>query len=317
MARVVFLGTPEYGVPVLEALAAEHQVVAVVTQPDRAAGRGRRLVPPPVKVAAGALGIEVLQPRGMRRENETVVRLRDLGADVFVLAAFGQILRRHVLEIPPHGVLGVHASLLPRWRGAAPVAAAILAGDQETGVTLMRTDEGMDTGDIIAQRALPIAPDDTTGTLTDRLAHLGAGLVIDTLSAWIAGEISPRPQDEALATFAPQLEKGQGRIDWAQPAETIARQVRAYNPWPVAHTTWQGRLLRILAAKPIAGPEDAPDPGAAPGTVVEMPGGVAVVCGRGLLALWEVQAEGKRAMDAGAFARGQRGLVGSVLGGAA
>ena len=312
MARVVFLGTPEYGVPVLEALAAHHEVLAVVTQPDMPAGRGRRLAPPPVKVAAEALGIEVLQPRGMRRENETVARLRALGADVFVLAAFGQILRRHVLGIPPHGVLGVHASLLPRWRGAAPVAAAILAGDEETGVTLMHTDEGMDTGDIVAQRAVRIAPDDTTGTLTERLAHLGAEMVIDTLPAWLAGEITPRPQDEALATFAPQLAKEQGRIDWAQPAEAIARQVRAYHPWPVAHTTWRGRLLRILAAEPLPGEADA-----VPGAVVGAPGGVAVACGGGLLALREVQVEGKRAMEAGAFARGQRDLVGSVLGGEA
>ncbi len=312
MARVVFLGTPEYGVPVLEALADHHEVVAVVTQPDRTGGRGRKVLSPPVKVAAESKGIEVLQPRGMRRENQTVRRLRGLGADVFVLAAFGQILRRHVLEIPPHGVLGVHASLLPRWRGAAPVAAAILAGDETTGVTLMRTDEGMDTGEVIVQRELPIAPDDTTGALTDKLARLGAQLVIDTLPAWLAGEIAPQPQHEALATYAPPLEKEQGRVDWTQPAEVIARQVRAYNPWPVAHTTWEGRLFRILAAEVLP---EAPD--ASPGTVVETAGGVAVVTGRGLLALRVVQAAGKRAMDAEAFARGQRGFVGSLLGGEA
>lgn len=315
MARVVFLGTPEYGVPVLRALAAEHEVLAAVTQPDRPAGRGRGLLAPPVKEAAQALEIEVLQPRTLRRENEATARLRALRADVFVLAAYGLILREHVLSIPPHGVVGVHASLLPRWRGAAPVAAAILAGDASTGVTLMQTDAGMDTGAIIAQRAIPIGPHATAASLTERLAHLGAGLVVEALPGWLRGEVTPRPQDEALATDAPPLTKALGAVDWAHPAEAIDRQVRAYTPWPGAYTHWRGQPLRLLAVEPYpdAAVSAALPPDAAPGTVVPADDGAAVVTGRGLLLLKEVQAAGKRPMRAAEFIRGQRGFLGSVL----
>jgi len=172
----------------------------------------------------------VLQPAGLRPENAATTRLSALGADVWVLAAYGVLLREEVLSIPPHGVIGVHASLLPRWRGAAPVAAAILAGDAITGVTLMRTDAGMDTGPVIAARTLAIEPEDTTATLTGRLAELGAALVVDTLPAWLSGEAVPVPQDETLATVAPPLRKDQGWIDWRQPAEVIARQVPAFTP---------------------------------------------------------------------------------------
>ncbi len=312
MARVVFLGTPEYGVPILRALAAHHEVLAAVTQPDRPAGRGRgQPRPSPVKEAARSLGIEVLQPAGLRRRNAATARLRELGADVFVLAAYGLILREHVLAIPPRGVIGVHASLLPRWRGAAPVAAAILAGDAATGVTLMRTDLGMDTGPIIAQRALPIAPLDTAATLTARLAELGAALLIDTLPGWLAGEIAPVRQDDALATVAPPLCKEQGEVDWTLPAERIARQVRAYTPWPGTATRWRGNALRVLAAAPLcAAPGGA---GQVPGTVVAAGGGVAVATGEGALLLSEVQVAGKRPLALAEFLRGARGFIGSVL----
>ncbi len=313
MARVVFLGTPEYGVPVLRALAAEHEVLAAVTQPDRPAGRGRGLLAPAVKEAAQALGIEVLQPRTLRRENAATARLRALRADVFVLAAYGLILREHVLSIPPHGVVGVHASLLPRWRGAAPVAAAILAGDASTGVTLMQTDAGMDTGAIIAQRAIPIGPHATAASLTERLAHLGAGLVVEVLPGWLRGEITPHPQDEALATDAPPLTKALGAVDWAQPAEAIDRQVRAYTPWPGAYTHWRGQPLRLLAVEPVSAASAPASAAPAPGTVVPADDGAAVVTGRGLLLLKEVQAAGKRPMRAAEFIRGQRGFLGSVL----
>lgn len=315
MARIVFLGTPRYGVPALEALVAHHEVLAVVTQPDRPAGRGRHLAAPPVKEAALAHGIDVLQPRSLRRDREAVARLRELGAEVFVLAAFGQILRADVLDIPPHGVIGLHASLLPRWRGAAPVAAAILHGDRETGLTLMRTDEGMDTGDIIAQRAVPIAADDTRESLTEKLSRVAADLLIETLPDWLAGRIVPRPQDDAAATYAPQLEKAQGEIDWSRPAEAIDRQIRAYTPWPGAFTTYRGRQLRVWRACPVARGTDAPPGDArAPGAVVEHSDGPAVATGRGLLLLERVQLAGRRAMAAQEFARGQQGLVGSVLG---
>lgn len=311
MARVVFLGTPSFGVPVLEALVRHHEVVAVVTQPDRPAGRGRRrLVAPAVKRAAEGHGLRVLQPVSLRRDREVVRALRDAEADVFVLAAFGQILRREVLDVPPHGCIGVHASLLPRWRGAAPVVAAILHCEGETGITLMRTDAGMDTGDIIAQEALAIAPDDTAETLTERLARLGARMLVDTLPRWLSGEIEPRPQDDALATYAPMISRDDARIDWRRPAREIDCLVRAYTPWPGAYTTLDGQTLKVVRAHPASG-GDAPAP---PGAVVEMDREIAVRAGEGVLILDEVQLAGRKAMDAVAFARGRRGFVGSILG---
>jgi len=311
MARVVFLGTPSFGVPVLEALVCHHEVVAVVTQPDRPAGRGRRtLEAPAVKIAAERHGLPVLQPISLRRDREVVRALRDFGADVFVLAAFGQILRQEVLDIPPHDCIGVHASLLPKYRGAAPIAAAILHCEHETGVTLMRTDAGMDTGDIVAQEALTIAADDTTETLTERLAHLGARMVIDTLPAWLAGEIEPRPQDDALATTAPMISRDDARIDWRRSAREIDCLIRAYTPWPGAYTTLDGQALKVGRAHPAEG-DRAPGP---PGTVVEVSRAIGVCTGEGLLVLDEVQLAGRKAMDAAAFARGRRGFVGAVLG---
>jgi methionyl-tRNA formyltransferase len=310
MARVVFLGTPDYGVHVLSALIEHHEVLAVVTQPDRAAGRGRqRASVPPVKRYAMEHGLRVLQPERLSRDREAVALLRTLGAELFVLAAYGQILREEVLSIPPSGVVGVHASLLPRHRGAAPVAAAILAGDSETGVTLMDTDAGMDTGGIIAQRAIPISSDDTTETLTRRLAPVGAELMIETLSAWLNGEIEPQPQDDTKASYAPPLAPHQALIDWGRPAIEIERLVRAFNPWPGAATTWQSRPLKVLAAHVAGDRQSVP-----PGTIVEAGGRVAVATGDGLLVLDEVQPAGRRPMEAVAFARGQREFTGRVLG---
>jgi len=310
VVRIVFLGTPEFGVPILEALEQHHEVLAVVTQPDRPVGRGRKRVEaPPVKRAAESLGIEVLQPERLGRDKAVLQRLRNLDADVFVLAAYGQILRSKVLDIPPHGVIGVHASLLPRWRGAAPVAAAILHGDERTGVSLMLTDEGMDTGPVIASRSLPIERDDTTETLTAKLAEVGADLLIETLPACVRGEIAPRPQDDTAATRAPLLTKEQGRLDWIQPALALDRQVRAFHPWPGAHTTWQGQSLKVVVARAI----DAATEGT-PGTVMIWDRQVCVVAGEGLLRLDSLQMAGRKVMDAQTFVRGQRGFVGSVLG---
>lgn len=311
MARIVFLGTPSFGVPVLEALAQHHDVPAVVTQPDRPAGRGRRrLEASEVKRAAEGLGLRVLQPVSLRRDRAVVRALHEAGADVFVLAAFGQILRQEVLDIPPHGCIGVHASLLPRWRGSAPIAAAILHCEEETGVTLMRTDAGMDTGDIIVQEALSIAPDDTTETLTARLAQLGARMIIDALPAWLAGEIEPRPQDDGRATYAPMIAREDARIDWRRPAREVDCLIRAYTPWPGAYTMLDGEMLKVLRAHPIpGGGSDAP-----PGAVTAVEGQIGVQAGDGVLVLDAVQLAGRKAMDAGAFARGRRGFVGSVLG---
>ena len=311
MARVVFLGTPDYGVPALEALIAQHTVVAVVTQPDRYTGRGRRtLVKPPIKVVAEAHGTAVYQPERLSRHTQTLAALHDAEADLFVLAAYGQILRTNVLEIPPHGVIGLHASLLPRWRGAAPVAAAIRAGDRETGVTLMLTEEGLDTGPILAQSAIPIRKDDTRATLTARLAVLASELLIAHLPAWLASEITPIPQDDALATYAPQIDKAEGLIDWTMSADAIDRHIRAMTPWPGAHTLWRGERLRILQARPLA------DQSAnlLPGSITVLEEGLAVGTGEGLLLLEMVQPPGKKPMDTDAFVCGRPDCVGDQLG---
>ena len=311
MARAVFLGTPRFAAPALRALAREHELTLVVTQPDRAGGRGRhQLYVPAVKQVAEELGLRVLQPRSLRRDREALQALREARADVFVLAAFGQILRPEVLAIPRRGCVGIHASLLPRYRGAAPIAAAILQGEEETGVTLMLTDAGMDTGPIIAQQRLPIAEDDTTETLGDRLADLGAELLSATLPAWLAGEIVPRPQHEAEATCAPPLEKAQGLIDWQRSALQLARQVRAFSPWPGAFTSCRSVPLKVLRARPIPFWPRAD----APGTVVEAHEAIGVVTGEGLLVLEVVQLAGKKPLEARVFARGQHGFVGNVLG---
>lgn len=311
MARVIFFGTPEFGIPVLEALLKAHQVLAVVTQPDRPAGRGRRrLEAPPVKGLAQAHGIEVLQPTCLRRDRDVVQRLRDLRPDVLVLAAYGQILPVAVLEVAPHGCIGVHASLLPLLRGAAPIARAILQGHERTGVTLMLTDAGMDTGPTIAQAEAAIGARETTATLTARLAHVGARLLIDTLPAWLAGEIAPRPQDDRLATEAPPISRQEAAIDWALPTVAIDRLVRAFDPWPGAFTTFQGQPLKVLSATPVS----QPPPNTPAGTVVALPDGLGVVTGDGVLQLEQVQLAGKRAMAAAELARGRRDLVGARLG---
>jgi methionyl-tRNA formyltransferase len=310
VARIVFMGTPEFAVPTLLTLDERYQVVGVVTQPDRRAGRGRRMMASPVKGAALERGLPLFQPDTLRT-SEALARLADWRPDLIVVAAFGQILRRPVLRLPAHGCLNVHASLLPRYRGAAPISAAILAGDPVTGVTIMRMDEGMDTGPILAQADCPIAADDTTASLTAKLAELGSQLLIETLPAWLAGEIAARPQDDAQATYCRPLRKEDGRLDWTRSADYLDRQVRACDPWPGAYTTWEGQRLKVLRARPVAGWQGE----AEPGTVVELEaGGLAVVAGQGALQLLEVQLAGKKPMAAGPFARGQRHLVGGSLG---
>jgi len=262
-----------------------------------------------VKVAAESSDVAVLQPVRLRRNKEVLQALRALGADLFVVAAFGQIIPAQMLAIPPHGCIGVHASLLPKLRGAAPIAAAILQGDKETGVTLMLTDAGIDTGPIIAQHRMSIAPRDTTETLSRKLSHLGAELLMETLPGWLAGDIEPRPQDDAQATYAPMIAKSDGAIDWTRAAVEIDRMIRAFTAWPGAYTAYRGKTLKILKAH--LPPSERG--GKAPGTVIASEGEIAVVTGDGLLILQRVQLAGKKAMDANAFARGQRAFVGSVL----
>ena len=309
MARVVFMGTPEFAVPALERLAAAHQVVGVVTQPDRPAGRGQCLILSPVKQAALALGLPLGQPPSLRT-SQAQAQLAAWEPDLIVVAACGYILPQDVLDLPPHGCLNVHASLLPRWRGAAPISAAILAGDGVTGVTLMRMDAGVDTGPILAQRQEPIHPADTRATLETRLARLGAELLMETLPAYLAGPLQPHPQPADGVTCARPLHKEDGRLDWALPAVALDRQVRAVTPWPGAFTTWRGRPLKILRAMPRPGWRgDAP-----PGTVVAQAGTVVVATGEGALRLEEVQLAGKRPMDVAVFLHGQRDFEGSRLG---
>jgi methionyl-tRNA formyltransferase len=316
------MGSPDFAVPSLRRLVEDgYDVVGVYTQPDREAGRGRVVTPPPVKQYALEQGLAVFQPPSLRR-TEALEGLRALAPEIIIVAAFGQILRRPVLELPAHGVLNVHASLLPRWRGAAPVVAAILAGDEETGVSIMQVDEGLDTGPVVSRRAVPITRIDTGGGLTDRLARLGADLLSDTLPAWLDGEIVPEAQDNARATYAPRIEKDAGHIDWSLPAVEIWRRVRAFNPWPGAFTFLHGHQIRIHDAWPL--PEGPP---AQPGMVVlltdemvhavpaELPrAAFAIGAGAGLLVPLKLQRAGKRALFAQEFARGEHDLIGATLG---
>lgn len=306
------MGTPAFAVPSLAALVdAGYDVAAVVTQPDAPAGRGKALKPSAVKEFALQRDLNVLQPASLKPIEE-VERLRALAPDVIVVAAFGQILRQNVLDIPRCNCINVHASLLPRWRGASPISAAIAAGDASTGITIMIMEAGLDSGPILSQRSEPIQHDDTTGTLTSRLAQTGAALLIETLPKWLAHEIKPRRQDAAHVTLAPRLQKEAGKIDWSLHASAIERHVRAMSPWPSAFTSLQGKQLKILRAEiGMANHKDKLQNGA----VLIDRNHVHVQCGDGLLRLVEVQLEGKRAMNADDFARGHAALAGAALGG--
>lgn len=317
---IVFMGTPAFAVPTLRRLASDrHEIAAVYTQPDRPAGRGRRLTHPPVKQAALDLGLSVRQPESLR-DPQAQAELAALAPQAIVVVGYGQLLPQAVLDIPPRGVLNAHPSLLPRHRGASPIPAAILAGDRETGVTVMLMDAGMDTGPALAQQALPIEASDTAGTLSDRLSELAADLVAATLPDWLAGRIEPKPQEESRATKAPLLRKEHGAIDWSLPVEELWRRVRAYNPWPGAFTTLDGELLYIWEAWPLDYEAELPT-----GTVVQLSethlgqlpagseGAFGVQTGRGVLAVLSVQRAGRRALPAGEFARGARGLFGRKL----
>jgi len=308
VTRIIFMGTPDFAVPCLTTLIETQTVVGVVTQPDKPAGRGNRLRPSPVKVVAEAAGIPVYQPKTLRKE-EAAAPLREWQPDLIVVAAFGQILRPHVLYLPPRGSLNVHASLLPRWRGASPIQHAILAGDETTGVTLMQMDEGLDTGAMYIQESLNIDPRETAATLHDRLAELGAGMLSRHLEDILDGRLSPVPQDDVGFTYAPMIRKEAGEIDWRQDADSLDRHVRAMTPWPGAFTWWSGVPLKVLSARRL----DSLPPGI-PGQVVGVPDGVAVATESGGLLLGTIQAPGKRATAAEDFVRGHPELIGSVLG---
>lgn len=297
--RVVFMGSPDFALPTLRAMAAAYNVVGVVTQPDRPAGRGRRLQPPPIKVLADQLDLLTAQPKSLRSD-AALEQLQAWAPDLIVVAAYGQILRPNVLDLPPHGCINIHASLLPRWRGASPIQAAILHGDPQTGITIMRMDPGMDTGPILSQRSLPIQPGDTAGSLSESLATLGADLLVESLPGYLSGRLVPVPQNEALATLAPLLKKADGELAVSQPADQLARQVRAYHPWPGSFIPFEGGPLKIHAAHARPG-----KPGS-PGERRVRDGLPALATADGWLILDQVQLPGKSPMPAADYLRGAR-----------
>jgi methionyl-tRNA formyltransferase len=309
--RIVFMGSGSFAIPSFEALlGAGHEVAAVVTQPDKEKGRGRGLAPPPMKPAAEARGVRVLQPRRVRLP-EAQDALRSLAPELQVVVAYGQILPRSVIDLAPRGTINVHGSLLPRYRGAAPVQWAIVNDEAETGVTTMMIDEGLDTGPMLLARSTPIGPEETAPELETRLARVGAELLLETIDGLVAGTVTPQPQDHARATLAPIIEKEQGRIDWGLTARAVDCRVRGFHPWPGTTASFEGRALKILRARSLA--EGGTD---APGTVVAVDReGLVVACGEGTrLRLLEVQPESRKAMPAAAFAAGARLVPGSRLG---
>ena len=308
--RIIFMGTPQFAVPSLRALSAGPYQITVVTQPDRPAGRSGKLTPPPVKVAAEELGMTILQPSTLK-DPDLRARLAAISPEVTVLVAYGEYIAPSLLELPRRSSVNLHPSLLPRWRGSTPIQSAILAGDTVTGVSIIRMDKGLDTGPILSQREVTINPEETTPELSERLAHEGAELLAETLPLWLRGELEERPQSEKGATLTHTLKKEDGLINWHHPAEQIARQVRALQPWPGTYTYWQGRLLKINRARPAPTLYDPQ----APGTVALTPEKKLVVhTPVGALELLEVQLEGKPSIEARALLAGYGSIVGTILG---
>jgi len=298
--RIVFMGTPDFAVPALRKLAeSRHRVVLVVSQPDRPRGRGRKLAPTPVKSAAAELGLAVIQPEKIKT-GEFADRLRETAPDLAVVAAFGRILPGEIIDIPRLGTINIHASLLPAYRGAAPIQRAILNGETTTGITIMQMDEGMDTGDILLQREVEIGPDDTSGTLFPRMAETGAELLLAALDLLAAGRLTPTPQDDARATLAPPIRKEEAIPDWNRPARELACLIRGLDPWPLVKGELAGETIRFFSPKAVDG-----DAGAEPGTVVRADGeGVLIACGRGMLLVRELQRPGGKRLAAADFLRG-------------
>jgi methionyl-tRNA formyltransferase len=317
MARIVYAGSPDFAVPALRSLLqSSHDVVAVLTQPDKPAGRGRRLTPCPVKTAAAQAGLRILQPEKLS-ESLVQAQLKALTADLMVVAAYGQLLPPEVLCIPRVGCVNLHASLLPRWRGASPIQTAILSGDAETGVSLMQMERGLDTGPVYATVSLSITAEDTGGTLHDKLAQLGAELLMQHMDALLAGTITAQPQPDDGACHAPRITKADGVINWQQSADDIDRRIRAFNPWPVAQTLLKGESLRcLMSSVPLLSREAgvAPEQTVTPGAVLGLAGdALRVQTGAGELLLHSLQLPGRKAVSGRAFANAHD-LGGLVLG---
>ena len=306
--RIVFMGTPDFAVLPLKRLVSSQHVAAVYTQPDRPSGRGRNLAFSPVKRLAQELGLKVMQPTSLK-DAEVAPELRELKPEVIVVAAFGQLLPRSILDIPRCGCLNLHPSLLPRLRGSSPVQGAILSGDEFTGVSIMLMDEGLDTGSVLARVKIPIAACDNAGTLGAKLSRLAAALLEEVLTRLSRGELEPQPQDENQATYTGLISPQDGEVDWHQSALEVSRKVRAFQPWPGCYTTWQGKKLKIISAEPLPGQEEVEV-----GQVIALAQeGFGVATSEGVLKVHAVQLEGKRALSAVEFLRGQRHFVGSVL----
>ncbi len=295
------MGSPDFALPTLRALVKTYDVVGVVTQPDRASGRGRELKAPPVKILAQELGVPVIQPEKLKQP-EAMEQLRAWAPDLIVVAAFGQILKKDVLELPRFGCINVHASLLPRWRGAAPINAAILAGDEETGVTIMRMDVGLDTGPMLAMKKIRLTRDDTAGSVIGTLSQLGADQLLSTLPDYLSGKLIPQPQPDAGMTYAPMLKKEEGKLDFTHNANELERRVRAFNPWPGAFMEFEGTLLKVHRAHVDAGNVEA-------GKRLIIQNQPAVGARGGLLVLDEVQPAGKKSMSGKSFLSGARNWV--------
>ena len=303
--RIVFMGTPDFAVPSLQALLdAGHEIAAVYTQPDKPVGRRQLLTPPPVKELALRCGLPVYQPTKLRDGTEAA-RLRELAPDLIAVVAYGRILPKEILEIPRLGCVNVHGSLLPKYRGAAPIQWAVINGETETGITTMVMGEGLDTGDILMVQRTPIDPEETAGELFERLAPMGAACLVKTAAALEAGRIAPVKQDESRATYAPMLEKKMAALDFTRSAGELHNLIRGLNPWPVAVTDFAGKRLKVFAARVEKGSGE-------PGTVLDA-GRFVVACGDGALRFTEVQLEGSRRMSAGEFLRGKKLFVGRSL----
>lgn len=310
--KIVYMGTPDFSVGALEALIkAGHEITAVVTQPDKAKGRSGQVQCSPVKECAVRYGIPVFQPVRIKTP-EAIEELKKYEADIYVVAAFGQILSRQILEMPRFGCVNIHASLLPKYRGAAPINQCIIDGEKETGITIMQMDAGVDTGDILAQKKVIIEDKETAATLFDKLAQAGAKLIVETLPLIEKGEVTPVRQDESLASHVKMMDKSMGKIDWMQDAVCIERLVRGLNPWPSAYTFCQNKSVKIWSSDALEGDTGSD---AQPGTIVSVTKDFFdVACGKGILRIYELQLEGKKRMDTKSFLLGNQWKVGMILG---